>query len=52
MDESGSFFKKLPAKGLAQKVKKAKGWKKSRRRITVAFFVSANGGKVGKPIVI
>ena len=52
MNESGSFFKTLPAKGLAQKGKKAKGWKKSRRRITVAFFVSANGGKVGKPIVI
>ena len=46
MDEGGCFFKALPAKGLAQKGKKAKGGK------TVAFFVSADGGKVGKPIVI
>ena len=42
----------LPAKGLAQKRKKTKGGKKSKQRITVAFFVSADGGKVGKPIVI
>ena len=52
MDESGCFSKALPAKGLAQKGKKAKGGKKSKQRITVAFFVSAHGGKVGKPIVI
>ena len=42
----------FPAKGLAQKGKKAKGGKKSKQRITVAFFVSADGRKVGKPIVI
>ena len=52
MDESGCFFKALPAKGLAQKGKKTKGGKKPKQRITVAFFVSADGGKVGKPIVI
>ena len=52
VDESGCFFKALPAKGLAQKGKKAKGGKKSKQRITVAIFVSADGGKVGKPIVI
>ena len=52
MDESGCFFKALPAKGLAQKGKKTKGGKKSKQRITVAFFVRADGGKVGKPIVI
>ena len=52
MDESGCFFKALPAKGLAQKGNKTKGGKKSKQRITVAFFVSADGGKVGKPIVI
>ena len=51
-DESGCFFRALPAKGLAQKGKKAKGGKKSKQRITVAIFVSADGGKVGKPIVI
>lgn len=52
MDESGCFFKALPTKGLAQKGKKSKGGKKSKQRITVAFFVSADGKKVGKPIVI
>ena len=52
MDESDCFFKALPAKGLAQKRKKAKGGKNSRQRITVAFFVTADGGKVAKPTVI
>ena len=52
MDESGCFFKSLPTKGLAIKGRKSKGGKKSKQRITVAFFVSADGGKVGKPIVI
>jgi len=52
MDESGCFFKALPSKGLARKGKKTKGGKKSKQRITVAFFVSADGAKVGKPIVI
>ena len=52
IDESGCFFKALPAKGLAQKGKKTKGGKNSKQRITVAFFISADGGKVGKPIVI
>ena len=52
MDESGCFFKALPAKGLAQKGKKTKGGKKSKQRIIVAFFVSADRGNVGKPIVI
>ena len=52
IDEIGCFFKPLPAKGLAQKEKEAKGGKKSEQRITVAFFVSADGGKVVKPIAI
>ena len=52
MDERGCFFKDLATKGLAQKVKKSKGGKMSKQRITVAFFVSANGEKVGKLIVI
>ena len=52
MDESGCFFKALHTKGLAQKGKKSKGGKKSKQRITVVFFVSADGEKVGKPIVI
>lgn len=52
MDESGCFFKTLPTEGLALKGKKAKGGKKSKQRITVGFFVSADGEKVGKLIVI
>ena len=52
MDESGCFFKALPTKGLALKGRKSKGGKKSKQRVTVAFFVSADGEKVGKPIVI
>ena len=52
MDESGWFFKALPTKGLAQKGKNSKGGKESKQRITVAFFVSADREKVGKPIVI
>ena len=50
--ESGCFFKALPTKGLVQKGKESKGEKKSKQRITVAFFASADGEKVGKPIVI
>ena len=52
LDESGCFSKALSANGLAQKGNKTKGGKKSKQRITVAFFVSAEGGKVGKPTVI
>ena len=51
MYESDCFFKAFPTKGLAQKEKKSKGGKESKQRITVAFFVSADGKKVGKPIV-
>ena len=52
IDESGCFFEALSSKGLAQKGKKCKCGKKSKQRMTVAFFVSADGGKVYKPIVI
>ena len=52
MDERKCFFKALPTKGLALKVEKSKGGKKSKQRFAVAFFVSADGEKVGKPIVI
>ena len=52
MDGSGCFFKALPSKGLAHQGKKCKGRKTSKQRMTVAFFVSADGGKAGKPIVI
>ena len=52
MDERRSFFKALPTKSLAQKRKKSKGGRKFKQRITVAIFVSADGEKVVKPIVI
>ena len=52
MDETGVFFKALPDRGLAEKKKKAKGGNKSKQRMTAAFFVSADGGKVCDPIVI
>ena len=50
--ERGCFFKALSTKNLAQKGKKSKGGKESKQRIKVAFFVSADGGKVGKRILI
>ena len=43
MDESGCFWKALPDKGLAQKGKSCKGDKKSKQRMTVAFFVNVVG---------
>lgn len=52
MDETGCFWKALPDKGLAQKGKSCKGGKKSKQRITVAFFVNGMGEKEYKPIVI
>ena len=52
MDESGCFFEALPTKGLAQKGRKSKRGKKSKQKITVGFFASADGEKVGKAIVI
>ena len=45
MDETGCFWKALPDKGLAQKGKSCKGGKKSKQRITVAFFVNGAGEK-------
>ena len=46
MGESGLFLKALPYSGLAAKRKKAKGGKRSKERLTVAFFMSSSGGKV------
>ena len=51
MDESGVFWKALLDKGFGEKGKVCKGGKKSKHRLTVAFFVSAAGVKE-KPIVI
>ncbi|XP_057305270.1 tigger transposable element-derived protein 6-like [Hydractinia symbiolongicarpus] len=52
MDESGCFFKALPDKGLVSKGKQAKSGKKSKQRLTVAFFVNAAGERVDEPIII
>ena len=52
IDESGCFYKALPEKELAEKVKQAKRGKRSKQRLTVAFFVNAAGGKVDQPVVI
>ena len=46
MDERGCFLKALP--GLSQKGKKAKGGKKSKQKIAVAFFVYAVRRKLGE----
>ena len=47
MEESRSFFKAFPEKGLC------KGSKKSKQCSTIAFFVAAaNGSKVSEPGVV
>ena len=50
MDESELFFKAPPDTGLVKKTKKCNGGKKSKERLTAAFFVSSRGFKVCKPI--
>ena len=52
MDELGLFFKLLPNKGLIEKTKSKIGGKKSKVRLTAAFFVSAAGQKVDEPVII
>ena len=42
----------VSSKGIAKKGKKIKSGKKWKQRVTVTFFVSANGGKVRKLFVI
>ena len=51
MDETGVFWQALPDRGFGQKGKQCYGGKKSRKRVTVALFVSAAGTKE-KPILI
>ena len=51
MDETGVFWQALPECGFGQKGKHCYGGKKSRKRVTVAFFVSAAGTKE-KPILL
>lgn len=43
-------LKYSPSKGVVKKGKKTKRGKKSKQSVTVAFFVSADGEKVGKSI--
>ena len=52
IDESGVLWQALPESGFAQKGRQCHGGKKSKKRMTVAFFVSASGWKESKPIVI
>ena len=51
MDETGIFWKALPDSGFGRKGSQCKGGKKSKQRVTVAFFASA-AGKKEKPIFI
>ena len=52
MDKLGLFFKAVPEKGLVEKLRRCKGGKKSKQRLTVAFFVAADGSKISEPVVI
>ena len=51
MDETGQFFRALPNRSLTEVSKQCIGGKKSKERITCAFFVNA-AGHCEKPIVI
>ena len=46
------FFRALPDRCLSEKGRRYKGGEHSKVRMTVAFIVSATGGKVTEPIVI
>ena len=52
MDKMGCFFKAFPEKALAEKKRQARGGKKSKMRLTIAFFVSTAGEKVIEAIFI
>lgn len=51
LDETGCFWRALPESGFGERGKKHSGGKKSKKRITIAFVVSATGVKE-TPIVI
>lgn len=51
MDETGQFFRVLPNRSLTEVSQICTGGKKSKDRLTCAFFVNASGGKE-KPIII
>lgn len=50
-DETGCFFRALPDKTLSEKKKACRGGKKAKERLTISFFVNAEGDK-GPPIII
>ena len=50
MDESDCFFKALPDKGLVEKGKQAKGGKKLKQRLTVAFLLMQLGKRSTNPL--
>ena len=52
MDELGLFCKLLPDKSLIEKAKSKKGGKKAKVRLTVTFFVNADGQKVDEAVII
>ena len=52
MDELGLFFKALLEKDLVEKPRRCKRGKKSKQRLTAAFFVAADGSKISEPVVI
>lgn len=51
MDETGSFWRRLPETNLNEKGKRCSGGKQAKQRTTWAFFVNAAGGKED-PVVI
>ncbi|XP_068697449.1 tigger transposable element-derived protein 6-like [Montipora foliosa] len=50
-DETGTMWKALPEKSLAERSKRCRGGKNAKQKITAAFFVNAVGGKE-TPILI
>ena len=52
VDETGCFWKAKPNKGLGQMKAMCKGGKKSKHRVTIAFFVNGVGQSESQPVVI
>ena len=52
MDETCCFFKALPEKDLAEKESHTRGGKKSKTKLTIAFFVNAAGEKAIEPLAV
>ena len=52
MDKLRQFFMLLPDKGLIEKAKSKKDGKKTKVRLTVAFFINADRQKVDEPVII